>query len=322
MECTKVNHLGLECLEGITPSLLNTLSEIGINTIEALAFSTVKELETAGIPNDKAKLLIQRARQLVIPKTFITAKELMELRRNIKFLTTGAKALDKLIGGGYETQSITEFFGQYGSGKSQSVLTACITAQMPLEEGGLDGGVLFIDTEETFSPKRVMQIAEARGLDPIKALDRIVVAEAYNVEHQMFLVDRADKIIKENDIKLIVVDSLTAHFRSEFLGRETLAERQQKLNMHMHKLLKLARIFNLAVIVTNQVYSKPDQSYASYEWDAVGGNVVGHTSTLRLRIRKASANKRIVTLVDSSWLPFGECAICITEKGIADVEES
>jgi DNA repair protein RadA len=136
----------------------------------------------------------------------------------------------------------------------------------------------------------------------------------------MFVVEHADKIVKENNIRLIVVDSLTAHFRSEYLGREMLAERQQRLNKHLHELLRLARMFNAVALITNQIVARPEGGYSLFDWDAAGGHVMAHTSGLRLRLRRAGANTRIVTVVDSSWIPWGECPIRITEKGIDDPE--
>jgi DNA repair protein RadA len=308
-------------LPGVGPATAEKLREIGFSTIEALATATVAELEAAGISEKKAEELIRLARES-IEISWVTAKDLIRLRSGIKRLTTGSKALDALIGGGIETQAITEFFGEFGSGKSQMCHQLAVNVQLPVERGGLDGAALYIDTENTFRTERIEQMAKHLGLEPDRVLERIIYAEAYNSDHQILLLERADRVIKENNVKLIIVDSLTAHFRSEYIGREMLAERQQKLNKHMHRLLRLARAFNAAAVVTNQVMARPDEFFAPMAVAPVGGHVVGHTSHIRLFIRKtAGKNFRIVRLVSSPYLPEGEALIKITENGIEDVEE-
>jgi DNA repair protein RadA len=220
-----------------------------------------------------------------------------------------------------ETQTITEFYGEYGSGKSQICHQLCVNVQLPPERGGLNGAALYVDTENTFRLERIAQMAKHLGLDTEQVVKNIIYAEAYTSDHQMFLLENADEVIKANNVKLIIVDSLTAHFRSEYIGREMLAPRQQKLNKHMHKLIGLARAFNAAAVVTNQVMAKPDIFFG----DAVhpiGGHIVGHTSHTRIYLRKASHGPvRIARLVSSPYLPEGEEILKVTENGIEDVSE-
>jgi len=225
-----------------------------------------------------------------------------------------------LLGGGLETQTITEFYGEFGSGKSQICMQLCVNVQLPRERGGLEGGALYIDTEHTFRTERIIQMAKHVGLDPKEVVQNIIYAEAFTSDHQMFLLDHADEVIKENNIRLIIIDSLTAHFRSEYVGRESLAERQQKLSRHLHKLIRLARAFNAVAVVTNQVMAKPDVFYG----DAVapvGGHILAHTSHTRIYLRKGKGNIRIARLVSSPYLPEGEAVFKITENGIEDVRE-
>ena len=225
------------------------------------------------------------------------------------------------MGGGLETQTITEFYGAYGSGKSQMCHQLCVNVQLPPERGGLGGSVLYIDTENTFHTERIVSMARHFDLDPAEVVKNIIVAEAYTSDHQIFLLENADSIIKDNNVRLIIVDSLTGHFRSEYVGRETLAMRQQKLNKHMHKLIRLARAFNAAAVVTNQVMSKPDVFFG----DAVhpiGGHIVAHTSHTRLYLRKSARGPvRIARLVSSPYLPNGEGIFKITENGVEEVDE-
>jgi DNA repair protein RadA len=237
-------------------------------------------------------------------------------------LTAGSKKIDDLLGGGLETQTITEFYGEYGSGKSQLAHQICVNVQLPPEKGGLSGGALYVDTENTFRTERIIQMSRHVGLDPDEVVKHIILAEAYTSDHQMFLLEKADKIIKENNVRVIIIDSLTAHFRSEYIGRENLALRQQKLNQHMHKLIRLARAFNAVALVTNQVMASPEVFFGETV-RPVGGHIVAHTSHTRIYLRKAARGTvRIARLVSSPYLPEGECVFKVTENGIEDVEEN
>jgi DNA repair protein RadA len=309
----------LEDLPGVGPATSKKLQEMGFHTIESLATATARELEPAGISEKKALQVIRLARG-TIDLAFIRADELLKQRQTIKRLTIGSQIIDDLLGGGLETQTITEFYGEYGSGKSQLCHQLCINVQLPLEQGGLEAAALYIDTENTFRTERLVSMAQHLGLEPTQAARNVIVADAYTSDHQIFLLENADKIIKDNNIRLIIIDSLTSHFRSEYIGRGTLAERQQKLNKHMHKLIRLARAFNAAAVVTNQVMAKPDVFFG----DAVhpiGGHIVAHTSHTRVYLRKASRGPvRIARLVSSPYLPDGEGIFKITQNGIEEAD--
>jgi DNA repair protein RadA len=311
-----------ECLEDldIGPATTKKLRELGFHTIENLGMATAKELEQAGISKKKAVELIRKAR-LCMPLPFIRGDELLKMRQTVLRLTTGSRMLDKLLDGGIESQSITEFYGEFGSGKSQICHQLCVNVQLPPERGGLGGAALYIDTENTFRTERIIQMAKNLGLDPQEVIKNIIFAEAYTSDHQMFLLENADKIIKENGVRLIIVDSLTSHFRSEYLGREMLAERQQKLNKHLHRLIRLARAFNAVAVVTNQVMSMPDVFFGN-AIHPVGGHIVAHTSHTRVFLRKSARGPvRIARLVSSPHLPEGEGIFMIFEGGIEDVNE-
>ncbi len=317
---TKKKYEFIEDLPGVGPATAQKLRELGYHTVESLAMATARELEPAGVSEKKSHQVIEAARS-AIGVSFIRADELLKMRKNVARLTTGSKALDRILDNGLETQTITEFYGEYGSGKSQICHQLCVNVQLPPERGGLGGAALYVDTENTFRLERIVQMSKFLGLDPDQVVKNIIYAEAYTSDHQMFLLENADEVIKANNIKLIVVDSLTAHFRSEYIGRETLAPRQQKLNKHMHKLIGLARGFNAVAVVTNQVMAKPDVFFG----DAVhpiGGHIVGHTSHTRIYLRRASHGPiRIGRLVSSPYLPEGEEIFKVTENGIEDVTE-
>ena len=310
----------IEDIPGIGPTTAKKLRDAGYEDPMGIATSNPSDLaEICEIGEATARKIIQAARSH-LKMDFVTGAEMLEKMKRIKKITTGSKALDTLIGGGIETQAITEAYGAYGSGKSQLAFQLSINTQLPEEQGGLNGDVVWVDTEGTFRPSRVIQLAKAKGLDPQKALERIHVARAYSADHQILLVEKIPELFKKYpNIKLIIVDSLTSIFRSEYVGRGTLAERQQKLNKHIHTLQRLADRFNVAVYITNQVMAKPDMFFGD-PTQAVGGHVLGHASTYRIYLRHSKGDKRVAKLVDSPCLPEGECAFRITEEGIKDID--
>ncbi len=246
-----------------------------------------------------------------------TGTAILERRREVLKLTSSSVAIDELLGGGFETQAICEVYGEFGSGKTQIGHQLAVNCLLPKEQGGLDGEVFYIDTEDTFRPERIAQMARGAGMDPEVALERIHVARAYNSNHQMLLVDEIQRMSKNIDVKLIIVDSLIAHFRAEYLGRGMLADRQQKLNRHLKELKKLADVNNALVLVTNQVMSKPDAMWGD-PTKPVGGHIVGHASTFRIYLRKSKGGSRIARLVDSPNLPEGEAKFFVVAEGLRD----
>lgn len=308
----------LENISGVGPATAEKLIEAGFTDAMSIAVASPSTIaEVCGIGVARAESIIKAARKFVNVGDFETGEAILSRRKEIAKLTSGCKALDDLLGGGMETQSIVEVYGEFGSGKTQITFQCAVMVQLPQERGGLDGHTLIIDTENTFRPERIVQIAEARGMDPMEALRKVHVARAYNSNHQMLLVDRAFEIADEIPIKLLVVDSLTSHFRAEFVGRGTLAERQQLLNKHMHDLLRFGDKNNAVIIVTNQVTVRPDAFFGD-PTRPIGGHIVGHTATYRIYLRKSKGNRRVARMIDSPNLPEGDAIFSITAKGIED----
>jgi len=309
----------IEDLPGIGPKTAEKLQSSGFGDLMSIAVATPAVLaELAEISQAAARKAIEAARA-ALKMDFKTGDEVLAARQAIGKISTGSAQLDKLIGGGVETQAIFEAFGEFGSGKTQLGLQLAVNCQLPPEKGGLGKGVVWIDTENTFRPERIRQIAEAVGLRPDQTLRNIYVARAYTSDHQMLLAEKVDDLIKreKKNIGLVVVDSLTSLFRSEYAGRGSLADRQQKLNRHIHFLQKLADIHNLAVYVTNQVMARPDIFFGN-PLTAVGGHVLAHAATFRLFLRKSKGDKRIARLIDSPYLPEGEAVFRVTPRGICD----
>lgn len=308
----------IEDLPGIGPKTAEKLRDSGYSTVEKIAVSSPKDLcELADLGETVATKIIEAAKEMAEVGGFMTAEELQKRRESIGYITTGSKDVDDLLGGGVETQAITEVFGEFGSGKSQLAHQLCVNVQLPEEKGGLDSAAIFIDTENTFRPQRIIQMAEGVELDPTATLQKINVARAFNSSHQILLAEKSEALLREGSIRLLVMDSLTSSFRAEYIGRGTLAERQQLLNKHLRKLHELADLYDVAVFVTNQVSAKPDAFFGDPN-KPIGGHVLGHSATMRVYLRKSKKGQRIARLVDSPHLPEGEAIFVVTEAGIID----
>ncbi len=311
------NYAELEDLPGIGPATAERLKAAGYKDVASIAPATPHELAEVGdIGVEAAKKAIEAAKSS-IEIGFETADLVFERRKTIGKIKTGSSELDELLGGGVETQAITEFFGRFSSGKSQVGFQLAVNAQRPREQGGLGGKVIFVDTESTFRPDRIVQLAEANGMDPTETLKNIFIQRAENSDHQMLLVERAETLLKENNVKLIIMDSLTSHFRADYIGRGALGDRQQKLNKHIHLLQKLADTYNVAIYITNQVMDNPAIMFGD-PTTPIGGHVLAHAATFRVYVRKSKEEKRIARLVDSPNLPDGERVFKVTPEGIRD----
>ncbi|MFH8080746.1 MAG: DNA repair and recombination protein RadA [Candidatus Aenigmatarchaeota archaeon] len=308
----------LEDISGIGPKMAEKLREVGITDPMTIAVSSPGELASILEISEAAAMKIVKNAREMLEMGFVPADKVWEQQQKAMRITTGSKALDELLGGGVQTQAITEVFGQFGSGKTQLGFQLAVNVQLPKEKGGLGGNCLFIDTENTFRPQRILQMAEGVGLDGSKVLKNIFVARAFTSDHQMFLIEKANEMIEENNIKLIIIDSLTSHFRADYIGRGELAPRQQKLNKHLHTLQKLADSYNLAVYVTNQVMANPAILFGDATTPA-GGHILAHQATYRIYLRKSTQDKKIAKMVDAPDLPTAECVFRVTEKGIRDV---
>jgi DNA repair protein RadA len=302
-------------LPGVGAATAEKLNNAGFRNLMSVAVATPGELmELTGMTDITAKKAINYARDK-LQMSFETADEVLKKREKVEKIKTPSEEFNKLLGGGVETCAITEAFGEFGSGKTQIANVLAVYVQKINPEYG----AVYIDTEGTFRPERIVQIAKGAGMDPEKVLKNIRVARAYNSDHQMILAEKVEELIEKNNlkVKLLVVDSLTAHFRAEFIGRGTLADRQQKLNKHMHTLMRIADKYNLAVFVTNQVMAKPDMFFGD-PTQAIGGHIVAHASTYRLYLRKGKKGSRVAKLVDSPNLPEGEAIFYVEENGIRD----
>jgi len=307
-------------LPGVGEKIAEKLKNAGYIDMMAIAAASPLELSAAAeIGEPTAAKIINAARE-VLDIGYEKATEVLKRRELIGKISTGSKNLNNLLGGGIETQSVTEMFGQFGSGKTQIAFQLAVNVQRPVEDGGLNGNCLFLDAENTFRPDRIKQMADALEFDGTEVLNNIYTARCYNSDHQMILTEKAGELIKEKNIKLLIVDSVTSNFRADFIGRGELAARQQKLNRHLHTLQRLSDVYNVAVYITNQVMSRPDILFGD-PTTPIGGHIIGHFSTHRLYLRKSKADTRIARIVDSPSLAEGETVFRVTPEGIRDPEE-
>ncbi|MHA1222819.1 MAG: DNA repair and recombination protein RadA [Candidatus Heimdallarchaeaceae archaeon] len=307
-------------IPGVGEKIAEKLRKAGyIDLMSLAAASPIEVSEAANIGEVTAGKIIKTARK-ALNIGFEKAEDVYERRKKIGKITTSSENLNNLLGGGIETQAVTELHGAFGSGKTQVGFQLAVNVQLPQEKGGLNGSCIFLDAENTFRPSRIKQMAEAQDLDPKKVLENIYVARCYNSDHQMVLAEKIGEMIKEKNVKLVIVDSVTSNFRADYIGRGTLANRQQKLNRHLHTLQRLADVHNVAVYITNQVMARPDILFGD-PTAPIGGHVLAHFSTHRLYLRKSKANRRIARVIDSPNLPEAETVFLITPEGIRDPEE-
>jgi DNA repair protein RadA len=317
--------LEIQDIEGIGPTTAKKLKDAGIVSVMDLAVASSDELAVdLNSSKDSAASFIMAAQKLlresnILEKEFVTADAALEKRKSMLRCSTGSTALDDLLLGGIETQAVTEFYGEFGSGKSQICHTLCATARQPIEQGGLDGSIIYIDTEGTFRPERIEQIARARGLDPSQILKSVAVCKIYNSSHLELIIKDLGKYINDFKAKMVIIDSIISLHRAEFAGRGTLADRQQRLNNMLHRLVRLTEIYNIAIVITNQVQSSPDTFFGD-PTKAAGGNVLGHASTYRIYLRKSGEN-RVAKMIDSPYHPYSETRFTVNERGTDDLEE-
>ncbi|EEP78569.1 DNA repair protein RAD51 [Uncinocarpus reesii 1704] len=312
----------LEGVNGLTVKDIKLLIDGGYHTVEAVAYTPKKVLEQIkGISEQKAARVLAEAIKIV-PMGFTTATEIHARRADLICITTGSKQLDTLLAGGIETGSITEIFGEFRTGKSQLCHTLAVTCQLPFDMGGGEGKCLYIDTEGTFRPVRLLAVAQRYGLVGEEVLDNVAYARAYNSDHQLQLLNQASQMMCETRFSLLIVDSATSLYRTDFSGRGELSSRQNHLARFMRTLQRLADEFGVAVVITNQVVAQVDGGpSAMFNPDPkkpIGGNILAHASTTRLSLKKGRGETRICKIYDSPCLPESDCLFAINEDGIGD----
>ncbi|KAL6507107.1 recombinase rad51 [Orobanche hederae] len=332
---------------GIAAMDIKKLKDASLCTVESVTYTPRKELlQIKGISDAKVDKIIEAASKL-LPLGFTSAKQIHAQRLELIQITSGSKELDKILEGGIETGSITELYGEFRSGKTQLCHTLCVTCQLPLDQGGGQGKAIYIDAEGTFRPQRLLQIAERFGLDGPEVLENVAYARAHNTDQQSRLLLQAASMMMDTSpgtsigttfhisdaichnsfrpyrFALMIVDSATALYRTDFSGRGELSARQMHLAKFLRSLQKLADEFDVAVVITNQVVAQVDGSamFAGPQFKPIGGNIMAHATTTRLALRKGRGEERICKVVSSPCLPEAEARFQIAVDGIADVKD-
>lgn len=305
-------------LKGVGVATEEKLRDSGFNTLESVATATPPELSSAaGVGEGKAAKMIRSAQEGADGMGYELGTDVLERRKRVDRISTGSDSLDEMLGGGVETQGITEFYGEFRTGKTQLSHQLSVNAQRLNNEEGKEPHVVYVDTEHTFRPERIEKMAKAIDMDPQETLERVHVARGSTTDHQMLLVEKVSEIAEEREVKLLVVDGLMSNFRTEYVGRGALAERQQKLGKHLSDLHDLAERNNLAVMVTNHVQSDPN-SFFGDPTKPIGGHVLGHAATVRVYLKKAKKEARKARLIDHPQLPPKSTEFKISEEGIRD----
>jgi len=270
---------------GIKAKDIKLLQDAGYWTMESVAHALRKHLiAIKGLSEGKVDKLITES-QKHVTSGFKSATEVHAARTELIQLTSGCRELDKLLGGGFETGSLTEIFGEFRTGKSQICHTLAVTCQLPINQGGGEGKCLYIDTEGTFRPERLLAIAERYKMNGEEVLDNVAYARAYNTDQQLDLLIDASAMMSESRYALLIVDSATALYRCDYVGRAELASRQAHLGRFLRHLLRMADEYGVAVVITNQVTAEVNGGASMFQADPkkpIGGNIIAHASTTRL----------------------------------------
>lgn len=320
-------------VKGISRRLAEKLHAKGFINLKKISISDTSALcEVEGIKEKTAIKILEAIQEIVGSKKRQTAKVLLtrfqEKMDNKEFVDSGSEELNRILGGGYLTAVSYVLWGGGASGKTEAAITAIVSAFRPYGQGGLkkegeDLDVLFIDTEGTFAQavSRLPKICERFGMDVDYVTEHIQVCKPTSSEQQAEMTKQELAHVQngERDYKIVVVDSLIALFRQEFVGRGTLSDRQQKLNKHIKDLKDIIFLSDGVLIVTNQIQSNPAVMFGDPDKEA-GGNIVGHNLDVHVKFKKTSEKKayRLVSITDASWLPQADARVWITELGICD----
>ena len=304
---------------GISSADIKKLVDAGYNSLESIAYTAKKNfLAIKGLSEIKVEKITKAVYDILKLGIQPCAKALEE-RKRITRITSGSKQLDSLLGGGFEANSITELFGEFRTGKTQICHTLCVTCQLPKSDGGGEGKAIYIDTEGTFRPEKLAPIAERFGLDPKEVIENVFYARAYNSDHQSRLLLQVCGLMCEHKFSLLIVDSATALYRTDYSGRGELSTRQMNLAKFLRNLQKIADEHKVVVVITNQVVATVDgNSFGGNDKKPIGGHIMAHACQTRLFLKKGLKQNRICKVYDSPSLPEDETTYSITDRGIDD----
>ena len=283
------------------------LRRLGFRSQASLSMADSRELsELSGLPLSEVEWLIEGAR------SSLPGGRLRLEPAGGRRLSTGCKALDDMLGGGVETGAITELVGEFGTGKTQLCHQLCVTVQLSEDLGGLSAKAAYLDSEGTFAPERVVQMARRWGLDPSEALRGVYYARLRSVAEQVASLLELRRLVEEGVI-LAVVDSIAAHFRGP-AGPDALT-RAHELAVYLSSLRELAEEQGVAVVVTDRVSAAPGLAELRPSADPIAAMFVDY----RVSLHKVRENVRRAQLEFAPWPARRSALFAITEDGVVDV---
>ncbi|RLE67937.1 MAG: DNA repair and recombination protein RadA [Thermoprotei archaeon] len=302
---------------GIGKMTINLLKKkLGIKYLRELSLYNAEELESyAGINVERAEKILRIARSL---SNRVKISTISETKIEKEVFTTGIESLDILLGGGIWTKELTEFAGEFGSGKTQLCHQLAVTVQLPIQREGLSGSCLYIDTEGTFSSSRIEKIAKRFEID--NPLENIFYARPLTVgDLEDIVIKNVSEFLRDKNVKLIIIDSIIALYRAQFKGMEWLARRQQRINYVLDWLKRYSNIYNIAVVYTNQVVVQPVPFGIAIK-SPTGGNIVAHAATHRFFLKKRK-DFILIECLDSPRISRGATAqFTINREGCIDYQ--
>ncbi|KAM0719973.1 hypothetical protein Q7P37_004108 [Cladosporium fusiforme] len=312
---------------GINQSDILKLKASGFYTVSAVHSLHSKQLlKIRGFSEVKVEK-VKDAIKKCLPNGggFMTSADLAVRRKRCFRISTGSRQWDSILNEGFQSGSINEVYGEFRCGKTQLSHTMAVIAQLPKEKGGAEGRVAVIDTEGTWRPERIKQISERFGIGHEAANENILYVRAENSEDQHEMLCSLAEPFASGQYRLLIIDSIMAHFRNDFHGRGELNERQGKLGQHLRKLSQMAEEFNITVLIINQVQSDPGASALFASADGrkpIGGHVLAHASTTRILLRKGRGEERVAKVIDSPDCAEKEATYIITTGGINDPDKA
>jgi RecA/RadA recombinase len=314
----------LTSIDGIGETIAEKLISAGIPNVVALAAATVSKLVGIGVTKSAAQKMLASARERCSAIFgFVTGDELIDQFKRREYLTSGTEGLDSILGGkGFETQKVYEIYGPEGTGKSNLLHQLVCTAYLPPNEGGLGAGTIYMDTEGTFSIKRIQQLAPRFGIDPEEITRNVIKASPPTSDVLLFLCEaQLEKMASQTGARFFCLDSLATHFRAEFgAERQMMPERQQRASKVIHALKRVAQATNGVAILTNQVTA--NVTGMGKPWAHSMGLLVGHESQVRIMVRTKSTadGLRLFEIEKALDLPPANCILKITDEGFIDAD--
>ena len=304
-------NIPIEEVKWISKEALFKLKLKGFTNLFQLAMVSAIKVDQCGISGEEAYELVVKARRAV--EKLHHGREFISNQVGSVRISTGSHALDRTLGDGVITGGVTCILGSSGTGKTQFCFQLALNVQLPEEDGGLSGEVVFVDSLGTFRPERLAEMASHRGLNIHNILEKIQVVKVRSSQEQIEILPKVRKLLKEKSIRLLVIDTLTDNFLQYPDKQEKFIRRQSQLAKYLHDLALLALRENIAVVVTNTVRSK-FTSEGSVQIET-GGLTVAQGTHVKISLSEQEGHRKAELIY-----PLNGRAVCfkIEASGISD----